>query len=91
MQGYQAAYLKSRWLSQYDFIPCELCGAEANDIHHIHSSFHAKRTFLQNWWDLIALCRDCHNFVTKKATPVMRENLSLIVGENLNRLKNSEL
>jgi hypothetical protein len=35
MQAYKKAYLKSRNLTEYDFIPCELCWAEAVDIHHI--------------------------------------------------------
>ena len=43
-----------------DFIPCELCGSKANDVHHIKSrgmGGSKKRDVIEN---LMALCRKHH-------------------------------
>lgn len=45
-----------------DFIPCEMCGSKATDIHHLtkRSKIGSKqeRDYIEN---LAGLCRDCHN------------------------------
>ncbi|MDY3521343.1 HNH endonuclease signature motif containing protein [Riemerella anatipestifer] len=54
--------------------PCEVCGAKAVDIHHIHkrSEFGSKNKDKQDdISNLIALCRSCHekahaNEITKE-------------------------
>ena len=47
---------------EQDFIPCEMCGSKAVDVHHLtkRSKFGSKKEkdFIEN---LIGLCRDCHN------------------------------
>ena len=43
-----------------DFYPCEVCGARAVDIHHIHPrgmGGSKKKDVIEN---LMALCRSCH-------------------------------
>ena len=44
-----------------DFIPCEMCGSQAVDVHHLtkQSKFGKKKDkdFIEN---LCGLCRDCH-------------------------------
>jgi len=43
-----------------DFIPCEVCGRRANDIHHIHArgmGGSKSKDFIEN---LMAVCRECH-------------------------------
>jgi 5-methylcytosine-specific restriction endonuclease McrA len=40
-----------------DFVPCEICGKRANDIHHIHGRGKGKDVIS----NLMALCRDHHN------------------------------
>jgi len=44
-----------------EFIPCEMCGGRATDVHHLtkRSKFGSKqeRDYIEN---LIGLCRDCH-------------------------------
>tara|TARA_R100000781_G_C3999497_1_gene99756 strand:- start:266 stop:538 length:273 start_codon:yes stop_codon:yes gene_type:complete len=44
---------------EQDFIPCEMCGSRATDIHHIERRTRNKVTndFVEN---LVGLCRDCH-------------------------------
>lgn len=42
---------------EQDFIPCEMCGDRAVDIHHIEKRNKTKNDFIEN---LIGLCRDCH-------------------------------
>ena len=40
------------------FIPCELCGATATDVHHIKYKSRGGKDELSN---LMGLCRNCHN------------------------------
>jgi hypothetical protein len=42
---------------EQDFIPCEMCGARAVDIHHLERRNKTKNDFIEN---LVGLCRDCH-------------------------------
>lgn len=43
-----------------DFIPCEVCGMLAVDIHHIESKGMGGSKTKDNIENLIALCRDHH-------------------------------
>jgi len=43
-----------------DFIPCEICGKMANDIHHIHARGMGGTKQADNIENLMALCRNCH-------------------------------
>jgi 5-methylcytosine-specific restriction endonuclease McrA len=43
-----------------DFIPCEICGKMANDIHHIHARGMGGTKQPDNINNLMALCRNCH-------------------------------
>ena len=49
-------YMKYFDYGEQDFIPCEACGREAVDIHHIHGRGKDK-DIIEN---LMALCRRCH-------------------------------
>ena len=40
-----------------DFIPCEVCGSKAVDVHHIEGRGKNKDV-IEN---LVGLCRECHN------------------------------
>ena len=57
MQEHTKNYLKARSLTTADFIRCEYCGKQANDIHHILFRSHGGTDDYSN---LIALDRDCH-------------------------------
>ena len=60
MKKHTKVYLDHFGYDKSDFIPCEVCGAQAVDIHHIEArgmggSKHADR--IEN---LMALCRKHH-------------------------------
>jgi hypothetical protein len=42
------------------FIPCEICGKMANDIHHIHARGMGGTKQADNIENLMAVCRQCH-------------------------------
>lgn len=43
-----------------DFIGCEVCGAQAVDIHHIHARGMGGTKEIDHINNLMALCRLCH-------------------------------
>tara|TARA_R100000773_G_scaffold16557_1_gene15074 strand:+ start:14537 stop:14788 length:252 start_codon:yes stop_codon:yes gene_type:complete len=43
-----------------DFIPCEVCGSKAVDIHHIESRGMGGSKYSDKIENLMALCRPCH-------------------------------
>lgn len=50
-----------------DFIPCEVCGAQAQDIHHIECRGMGGTKQADTIQNLMAVCRDCHvSFGDKK-------------------------
>ena len=48
-----------------DFIPCEICGAKAVDIHHIDARGMGGSN-KDNINNLMALCRECHVYYGDK-------------------------
>ena len=44
-----------------DFIPCEICGAKAVDIHHIEARGMGGSKQADTIENLMAVCRQCHN------------------------------
>lgn len=62
-----------------DFIPCEMCGRRACDIHHIFARGmggdpQKKRETPDNW---MALCRPCHD--KAEDTPTKSEEYKKII------------
>jgi 5-methylcytosine-specific restriction endonuclease McrA len=43
-----------------DFIPCEICNAQAIDIHHIECRGMGGTKEVENIDNLMAVCRSCH-------------------------------
>jgi hypothetical protein len=56
VKNYTAIYFKYFGYGIDDVIPCENCGARAQDIHHIHGRGKGKDV-IEN---LMAVCRKCH-------------------------------
>lgn len=60
MKNHTKIYLDYFGFTTADFIPCELCGAKAVDIHHIEArgmGGSKKKDVIEN---LQAVCRKCH-------------------------------
>jgi len=45
-----------------DFIPCEVCGARAVDIHHIENRGSGGSKSKDHIENLMAVCRPCHMY-----------------------------
>jgi 5-methylcytosine-specific restriction endonuclease McrA len=53
-------YLEYFGYTQADWIPCEMCGSSAVDIHHIKARGMGGSKKLDVIENLMALCRECH-------------------------------
>lgn len=56
MQPHVKIYMKHFDYGEQDFIPCEVCGRKAVDIHHILGRGKDKDVIS----NLMGLCRKCH-------------------------------
>ena len=73
MRRHTAVYMEGMGYRIGDFMPCEWCGAEANDVHHlIPRGMGGSKTkdYLAN---LMALCRKCH--LDAEARKISRNDL----------------
>lgn len=43
-----------------EFIPCEVCGAEAVDLHHIQRRGMGGSDYADHILNIMAVCRPCH-------------------------------
>ena len=60
MQKHTQIYLQGMGYKTTDFVPCEVCGAQAVDVHHIEArgiGGTKKADVIDN---LMGLCRKCH-------------------------------
>lgn len=91
MKQYIVDFLKSRKKDKSDFIKCEFgdCRQRAVDVHHIRCSYRSKRQHYADWSDLIALCREHHEFVHANNDTDMRSGLTYIVKLILQQIKNT--
>ena len=53
-------YLKHFGYDVSDFVPCEVCGCQAVDIHHIEPRGMGGSKKADTIDNLMALCRECH-------------------------------
>ena len=60
MQKHTKIYLKHFGYDVASFVPCEVCGAKAVDIHHIEPRGMGGSKKADNIDNLMALCRECH-------------------------------
>ncbi len=54
-------YLVESGYTEGDFIPCEICGAQSVDIHHIDARGMGGTNKKDEFSNLMAVCRKCHN------------------------------
>ena len=57
MQNHTKIYLEKAGYDETSFVPCELCGKKAIDIHHIIGRGKGGKNTIEN---LMALCREEH-------------------------------
>jgi len=60
MRKHTKIYLENFDFDRCDFIPCEVCGSPADDIHHIEArgmGGSKTKDYIEN---LQAVCRPCH-------------------------------
>ena len=83
MKKHTKVYLKYFQYGLEDFIPCEICGCKAVDIHHIESRGMGGSKLKDTIENLMALCRSCH--ITYGDVPDQKEWLKTIHNNKLNR------
>jgi len=66
-----------------DFIPCEVCGGRAVDIHHIDCRGMGGSKNKDNIENVMSLCRDCHMKYGDK-----KQYMDMLVEAHDIRLKN---
>ena len=60
MKKHTKIYLQGMGYDTTDFIPCEVCGSQAVDIHHIEARGMGGTKMADTLENLMALCRQCH-------------------------------
>lgn len=60
MKKHTKIYMKHFNYVLDDFIPCEVCGARAVDIHHIENRGSGGANDKDRIENLMAVCRSCH-------------------------------
>ena len=60
MQKHTQIYLQGMGYKKTDFIPCEVCGSQAVDIHHINARGMGGSKIADVIENLMGLCRKCH-------------------------------
>ncbi|MFW5889295.1 MAG: HNH endonuclease [Nanoarchaeota archaeon] len=61
MKKHTKIYLKYFGYGEQDFIPCEICGNKAVDIHHIERRGMGGSKLKDVISNLMGLCRKCHD------------------------------
>lgn len=60
MKNHTKVYFEEFGYDLTDFVPCEICGARAVDIHHIEARGMGGSKLKDNKENLMALCREDH-------------------------------
>lgn len=60
MKNHTKIYMKYCGYVMDDFIPCEICGNRAVDIHHINARGMGGSKDMDTIGNLMAVCRSCH-------------------------------
>ena len=87
MKPYKRNYLKSIGAGEQDFVPCEVCGRAAENIHHIHEKGMGGRSGADELDNLIALCYQHHQEAHRNVPTMTKEMLSEIARKRINRRK----
>ena len=87
MKPYVKLYMTYFGYDESDFIPCEMCGSKAVDIHHVSSRKMGGQKDKDTIENLMAVCRECHvKFGDKKQYVNL---LKKIHNDKISRIYNS--
>ena len=75
MQKHTKIYLRHFKYDVSDFVPCEVCGCRAVDIHHIEPRGMGGSKKADTIDNLMALCRECHENLGDKKQHKFRLHL----------------
>lgn len=70
MKKHTRVYLNHFGYTGDEFMPCEVCGAKAVDIHHIHARGMGGSSDKDTIENLMALCRGCHEAYGDKKSQI---------------------
>ena len=76
MVKHKKVYFEATGLSPVEFVPCEVCGGRAVDIHHIQPRGMGGSKSRDTIENLMAVCRPCHHeadFGTKLSKELLNE------------------
>lgn len=73
MKKHVKTYMRHHGYAEQDFIPCEVCGAQAVDVHHIDPKGMGGSKERDGIGNLIGLCRVCH--IKAHANEITKEEL----------------
>lgn len=76
-------YYKAHGLSDCDTPLCQLCGKQGQEVHHIEHR-QKNNPKLDQAWNLICLCRDCHIWAHNHNSRETKNRLLKIVEDSLN-------
>ena len=83
--NYKQLYRKHFGYLNDEYVPCEMCGGTAVDVHHVKYKSCGGKDEIEN---LVGLCRTCHNRAHFKEEPYLeREDLLTVHKEILTRIK----
>lgn len=80
MKPHTKIYLDSNGFDTTDFIPCEVCGGKAVDIHHIIARGMGGSKNSNTPENLMALCRACHIEYGDK-----EQHMEFLIHKHINR------
>lgn len=84
MRNHTKVYLRAFGFTTADFIPCEVCGLKAVDIHHIHPRGMGGSKSKDVPENLMALCRHCHNRAELIDLPVLTKEELIEIHQRMN-------
>lgn len=84
MRKHTKIYLDYFGYGPDDFIPCEVCGNKAVDIHHIDARGMGSSNGKDQIENLMAVCRPCHVWYGDR-----KQHMELLKKIHDERLKNS--
>jgi 5-methylcytosine-specific restriction endonuclease McrA len=85
MRKHTKIYMEYFGYTIADFIPCESCGSQAVDIHHIKARGMGGSKTVDRIENLMALCRKCHD--TMGDTKTHREFLESKHEQKMNQFQ----